>query len=191
MSSTHSLHEPERPLRRGPSRLGLPPKGADSLGPLGTLLVLLLLVVALLWCLWWAPVFTLGCLVCLLGLAGLSARHNSRLRAQRSDESICTFARGFGRRAVDTWVVRATYEELAQWAGFPPRATDRLSEEYGIEDDDVLDLVELVAERAGVDEGSLDSGSGMAPLETTGDVVRYLSRRPLIPTPTPPVGAPG
>src|SRR4051812_38140996 len=36
----------------------------------------------------------------------------ARLAADRQGESICTFARSFDCRAIDTWIIRAVFEEL-------------------------------------------------------------------------------
>ena len=82
--------------------------------------------------------------IALLGLAG--HHRDARIAAARTGESICTFARGFGRE-IDTWIVRALYEELCEFGPIPPRASDDLATVFGI-DDDLEDLIEDVATRA-------------------------------------------
>ena len=71
-------------------------------------------------------------------------KHFARLLQTRSEASICHFARSIDCRHVDTWVVRAVYEELQAClahhrARFPLRVTDRLGADLQI-DGDELDL---------------------------------------------------
>src|SRR5262245_18821422 len=58
-------------------------------------------------------------------------RRLARLATDRQGESICSFARSFDYRAVDTWIIRAVFEELQPYCNFgrhvlPLRATDGL-----------------------------------------------------------------
>ena len=84
-----------------------------------------------------------------------SLRRRQRLMEQRPHDSICTFARSFDCRVVDTWVIRATYEGL-QYSldapDLPIRATDRLDDLYDLYDIDpdmfAFDADEI-AERCG------------------------------------------
>src|SRR4051794_1910742 len=71
-------------------------------------------------------------------------RRMKRLAAGRPGESICTFARSFKWRTIDTWIIRALYEELQTLCQtgcepFPVRATDRLFEDLRIYPDVVED----------------------------------------------------
>jgi hypothetical protein len=79
---------------------------------LGLILLAIALGVAL--CLGWiAAALVLGTLASLDALSTLACRRRlAGLAVGRPGESICTFARSFGRRAADTWVIRAVYEEL-------------------------------------------------------------------------------
>lgn len=98
-------------------------------------------------------------LVVLLGLGHLQAKREKRqllaLASQRPGESICEFARDFATREIDTWVIRAVYEQLQSrlkhiHPAFPIRADDRLKEDLGLDDDDLdLDLAPQVAMRTG------------------------------------------
>jgi hypothetical protein len=90
-------------------------------------------------------------------IAVVSAWLNHRMRrlaSSRPGEDICTFARSFDLRVVDSWIVRAVYEEVQHHFGtdgrsFPVRAADRFTEELGIVNEDLDDLAEKVAQRTG------------------------------------------
>jgi hypothetical protein len=76
-------------------------------------------------------------------------RHFKRLKKEREEESICTFARALPARAHDTWVVRAVYEELFRLARVPIRPTDDLKKDLKIDPDDLEDAAFDIARRAG------------------------------------------
>lgn len=46
-------------------------------------------------------------------------RREERLVADRQGESIGSFARSFDYRAIDTWIIRAVYEELQFYCRYP------------------------------------------------------------------------
>ena len=72
----------------------------------------------------------------------------------RAGLSICEFAREFDPNVVDTWVIRATYEQL-QLAlptshKVPIKASDNLFDTLKLDEDDLdLDLMEEIAQRTG------------------------------------------
>ena len=73
---------------------------------------------ALLYSLWVHPVWTLAALSALAVASAISWKSQREellgLAARRANGSgICAFARSFDLRQVDSWVVRAVYEELA------------------------------------------------------------------------------
>src|SRR5690606_13161612 len=81
-------------------------------------------------------------------------RRLAPLEASRADEGICSFVRALPIRDLDTWVVRATFEEVqghlqhgAQ--GFPLRPSDRLVEDLEIDPEDLEDIVVTIADRTG------------------------------------------
>src|SRR4051812_6326774 len=82
--------------------------------------------------------------IVLLGMSIFSTETDERstgllaLAKARPGESICTFARSFDCRAVDTRLIRATVEELQPWIppGFPLRHTDRLGGDLRIDNED-------------------------------------------------------
>ncbi|XLZ71791.1 hypothetical protein ABT364_07425 [Massilia sp. SR12] len=87
-----------------------------------------------------------------------SRQQQAAVIASRGDERLCEFARSFNSRDVDTWIIRAVFEELQKELGgarvFPLRASDRFIEDLCIDLED-LDMV-LVPAIAARTSRSLD-----------------------------------
>ncbi len=79
--------------------------------------------------------------------------HFEKLLNNRTKDSICTFSRHFDCRDVDTWVIRAVYEQLqtlVAYKDFPVLPCDDVFKDLLIDEDDFdFDLVEEIAERTG------------------------------------------
>ena len=68
---------------------------------------------------------SIGVATALISKAG--QQRIDRMASERRGESICTFARALDYRTIDTWIIRATHEELRKaWPDLPIRPTDRL-----------------------------------------------------------------
>ncbi len=136
------------------------------------------------------PALTTLAVAVLALLVIVSAKNEKRrlaaLAEKRHGESICEFTRAFERRSVDTWVVRAVYEQVQEllrpsYACFPLRADDRLKDDLGIEMDDVeMDLAPAVAERTGRSLDHTESNPFFGKLSTAADLVRFFSSQPLV-----------
>ena len=86
---------------------------------------------------------------------------------------------------MDTWVVRAVYEEIQDHLGplcakFPLRWTDRLKEDFPI-DADALDeeLAIDIEQRAGRDLESTQSNPLLGKIETVRDLVLFFQGQPM------------
>lgn len=135
-----------------------------------------------------APWVSATAVAALVGWSIYGARRTRKrleaVAASRQGESICGFARSFDTRAVDTWVVRAVYEELqrelsAVAPNFPVRASDRLLKDL-LEDSDDLDMsvAPNIAKRTG---RSLDGHPGnpyFGKVETVRDLVHFFNAQP-------------
>ena len=133
-----------------------------------------------------------------LGLAGLAlvsgvrtfaADYPPRLRAalakaRPADHAICRFARDFDYRAVDTWLIRATFEEvrsacvIPRTPPVPVRAADRVRQDLGLDGDEVDEIGAKVAARAGYSFAAYRSNPFHGKVETVGDIVSFLLHQP-------------
>ncbi|WP_311773785.1 hypothetical protein [Acidovorax soli] len=148
------------------------------------------MAIASLWVVWTHPLAVCFLAIVLWGLVAvagwLDARHFAQLAQERSGESICQFARSIDCRGVDTWVVRAVYEELqtglpGQVGLFPLRVTDRLQKDLRLDADDLdLSLVPDIAQRAGRDLSSTQGNPFYGKVSTVGDLVHFLNAQPRI-----------
>lgn len=142
----------------------------------------------LLWALWNHPVFVCAAASVLwvgaVVSGGRDQKHFARLAQERSGESICQFARSIDCRSVDTWVVRAVYEELqaglpGAGRSLPLRVTDRLRKDLRLDVDDLdLSLVPDIAQRAGRDLSSTQGNPFYGKVATVGDLVHFLNAQP-------------
>lgn len=104
-----------------------------------------------------------------------TARSNA-YRATRSNETICTFARSFARRSVDTCVVRAVWNEFHEW--LPVRAEDHLYDDLGMDDIDLDIQWERLASRCGRTLDDHQKNPWIGRITTVRDVVRFLDAQP-------------
>jgi hypothetical protein len=134
------------------------------------------------WLAWPAVGWAWPIVLVVAGVAGSRAhrrlvQHMMRVRAA---ESICTFARSFPRRAVDTLVVRAVWD--AVHLGYPLRAEDRFVEDLGMDERDWdMDVdVEAIAARCGRSLAEYERNPWYGETSTVGGLVRFLSAQPRI-----------
>lgn len=135
-----------------------------------------------------APWISASALAALVAWSIYGSRRTRRrleaVAASRQGESICEFARSFDTRAIDTWVVRAVYEELqrelsAVVPNFPVRASDRLLKDL-IEDADALDMsvAPSIARRTGRSLDAHPENPHFGKVETVGDLVLFFNAQP-------------
>ncbi|CAN5863194.1 hypothetical protein BH11PSE12_BH11PSE12_05960 [soil metagenome] len=103
-----------------------------------------------------------------------------RLAEARAGESICEFARDFDNRAVDTWIVRAVYEQIQGQLkhihpAFPVRASDRLKEDLRLDDDDLdMDIAMQVEQRTGRSLDQTKANPLLGKVKTVRDLVLFF-----------------
>jgi hypothetical protein len=135
---------------------------------------------------YWAPA-----VLAVLGGVGMACsigtladdRRLASLAARREGESICTFVRAFDYRAVDTWILRAVYEELQTYGRFrggvlPLRRTDDLEHTLGIDPEDLGDSAYTIATRAGRSMDGCEVNPLWGRVNTVGDLVQFLMAQP-------------
>jgi acyl carrier protein len=134
------------------------------------------------------PVLGLSIVLVIAGLTGLTEfrrrRRLAQLAATREGESLCTFARSFDDRAIDTWVIRAVFEELRPYCKFgkrtlPLRANDHLANDLFIDSDDLVETMFDIEARTGrwLDDQQLVASPPK--IQTVRDLVMFFTTRPL------------
>ncbi|MBB5203122.1 hypothetical protein HNQ51_000415 [Inhella inkyongensis] len=132
--------------------------------------------------------WTVALVLALLLLGALCARHAAhqqahqlrQLAASRPNESICDFARAFDLREVDSWIVRAVYEQVQAQLHqvhpqFPLRASDRLMADLQLDADDIdLDLAPQIEQRTGRSLDRAERNPLFGKVITLGDLVRFF-----------------
>ena len=136
-----------------------------------------------------AAFLALSCAVAVLFLfAHRRARGEQRqlraLASSREGQCICEFARDFNVREVDTWVVRAVYEQLQSHLAdahpsFPLRADDRLKEDLRLDDEDLdMDIVQEIACRTGRPLDASAANPYFGRVRTVRDLVLFFQNQP-------------
>jgi hypothetical protein len=154
-------------------------------------MLLIAFAASLLYVLWLHPIVTSTCLAVLVALSWLHQRnirnHLRAMAASRTGESICTFSREVDCRDLDTWIVRAVYEEIqehlaAGCARFPLRWTDRLKEDLRI-DSDALDeeLALDIAQRTGRSLEGTERNPLFGEVKTVRHLVLFFQAQPQLP----------
>jgi hypothetical protein len=103
-----------------------------------------------------------------------------RLAATRAGEGVCEFARAFNTRKIDTWIIRAVYEEVQACLAseFPLRASDRLREDLHIDPDDLdMEIAMRVSERTGRSLRE-PKRNPYYRVGTVGDLVNFFNSQP-------------
>lgn len=132
--------------------------------------------------------FTLPCSLVLLAIAwGVVDRprvekHFNQLLEDRKNLSICDFAREFDPRVIDTWIVRAVYEQvqaaLPTKLVVPIKATDELFVSLMLHDDDLdLDLAEQISQRTGRSLEDCESNPYLGRVTTVRDLVLFFNNQ--------------
>jgi hypothetical protein len=105
--------------------------------------------------------------------------HLQKLARARRGETICGFARSFNPRAVDTWIIRATYEEvqsaLAYYDDIPLHATDSLEKTLGIDSESLGDIAADIAERSGRSTENFEHNPYFGKVETVADLTMFVN----------------
>lgn len=121
-------------------------------------------------------------LVVFIGILAIpiDARRERRLAAERVGESTCTFARSFDFRRVDTRVMRAVYEGVQSYVRFPIRASDHLTKDLRLDDEDLsLDIIPDIAHRTGRSLDGYEANPYYGQADTVGGLVHFLASQPL------------
>lgn len=168
---------------RTPSRL-MPKYQPQTFGVAGCVVLLVLACVGL-YVLWVYPLLSLLALVMIVGLFVCerikAQQYFKRLISQRVGESLCTFSREQDLHDVDTFVVRAVYEEIQldlPIENVPLRWSDQLYSDLRLEADDVEDLIERVAQRTARCIKHTAANPLFGNILTVGDLIAFFNHQP-------------
>lgn len=131
----------------------------------------------------WQFLFVVGFLILFAFVLIARARlEDRRLVRQRPCESICTFSRSFKRGEIDTWVIRAVYEEIASYfpttlQPAPIRRDDDLLL-WGLDAEEVEDLGKWVSTRCSRSLKDTTTNPFYGRVRTVGDLVQFLNAQP-------------
>jgi len=148
---------------------------------------LFLVIVAALTVLYFYPIFLL--LFLLYGILTIvysykHAKQLSRISNNRSSESICSFTRALNFRHIDTWIIRATWEELQFYvthktlSEFPIRPTDKLEGDFRIDPEELEDIAERIVQRTRRSLEETDKNPYFGKIETVGDLILFVNNQP-------------
>ena len=171
---------------RRPSRTMPPSSGSQPLTWVGCFLVMGsagLIISPILYCEPWLMLPIGLFAVVMICYQIVNDHHTNRLAAERPGESICTFARSFDYRRVDTWIIRAVFEELQPWCRtgrhmLPLRRTDELAVILGLDFEVMDDLILDIADRAGRSVEEYERKPLPMPINTVADLVFFLMNQP-------------
>jgi hypothetical protein len=126
-------------------------------------------------------------LVISLGLIGLvswltAERHFYRLRKQRSEDSICNFAKLLPAREHDALIVRAVNEEVSRWTKLPIRPSDHFSNDLRLDVEDLQYIAEEVGRRSGRAIGDTLGNPMFDRVITVADMIVFFEHQPKIET---------
>lgn len=126
---------------------------------------------------WEQPWIIVALVVIVAVVAVYEEYRRYRYARQRVGESLCTFARSFDYRSIDTWIIRAVYEQVQPLVDFPLRKTDRFDKNLDL--DDVLgEIAEQVAQRTCRTLTNEQDNPWYKKVETLEDLVKFFSCQP-------------
>ncbi len=119
---------------------------------------------------------SLAVFLTLLLSAFLQNKKVKKMAEKRKEETICTFARQLNCREVDTWIIRAVYEELLVYFGYPPHLEDSFDK---IDPEDVDDMGIAISERIGRPLNESEKNPYFGKVKTVRDMIFFFTAQPL------------
>ena len=110
-------------------------------------------------------------------------RRLSHLAKSRNADALCQFARAFDTKQVDTWVIRATFEQLQNYLEslypeFPIRVDDSLLDDLKVDDEDLEDVADEIAVRTCRSQEYGDNNPYFGKVITAKDMVLFFNAQP-------------
>ena len=112
--------------------------------------------------------------------------HLKRLQRERRGEDIGTFARALDYRKIDSWIIRAVYEEindeLPLETPLPLRPMDRLKEDLKLDEEELEFALDRIFVRVGLGEDKIEENPYYGKIETVEDLVHFCNHQPCLPS---------
>jgi len=114
--------------------------------------------------------------------SSLSTTIEKRMQ-ERSYEDIGTFTRSLDYRNIDTWIIRAVYEEIGSELDidgkiFPLRGSDNLYKDLRLDDEDLYYVFNRVMARTGISDLGAEENPYYHKVETVEDMILFLNAQP-------------
>lgn len=135
--------------------------------------------------LWLHPLLTAFAVVLVIGLGVYEhvkeKLYFKKLMRQRQGESLCTFSRAENLTGIDTFILRAVYEEIQieipPQQNFPLRWSDNLYSGLHLQGDNVEELIERVAQRTGRCIKHTELNPLFGKIHTVGDLIVFFNHQ--------------
>ena len=124
-------------------------------------------------------------LITVLIIVGIIFNHYrmKKIALTRGDPDICSYARSFDYRNVDTKIIREVFNSVQEWAGkyngvpFPVKANDCFDKVYQIDPDDLDDMYFEIAENLGINTENPELNPFYEKVNSVKDLVMFLDQQ--------------
>lgn len=165
------------------------PEPASLLMQVVGYLIVFLFLVGLVVCFWDAPVIMIVA-IAFVAVGSMITTWSTKkvlrkMAVSRKGEDIGTFARSFDCRTVDTWIIRAVYEELQPYLQCkegvcPLRKTDRIFADLRVDDEEFsMDMIFVIAQRTNRSMENYEENPYFQKIDTVEDLVMFFNCQPL------------
>lgn len=126
------------------------------------------------------PVFIVGCYF----HHRIYQKKISKLASEREGLDVGTFAKSFDYRNIDTWIIRAVYEQLQKYVStdetiLPILPGDHLFNDLEIDEEDLEEnLMEEISQRTGRSFEDIEKNPYYENLNTVSDLVHLFQNQP-------------
>lgn len=130
----------------------------------------------------------LGALILLFSVViyFLNYRRMRAIAMSRQGSTICTYARSFDYRNVDTTIIREVYRHVQAWAGqykgipFPIEADDCFNDVYSMDEEELDDVYLQIAQKLGISTENPEANPYWNQVTTVKNLVLFLHHQPKI-----------
>ncbi len=128
---------------------------------------------------------TIAALLVLVAVSEIRAHFRlKRIASDRQTSNICSYARSFDYRNVDTRVMRAVYRKMQAWIGpvdnrlFPVESNDGFDTLYRMDPGDLEDIYFEIADELGISTDRPEENPYFDRVSTVKELVLFLLHQP-------------